>query len=191
MNRNIFIGLMLALLISTVGWAFYTIGIAGKQQHETNAAITDLNQRFDELAMVSDSYDMFKTRFDEQVALFEKLRATIPGNQNYAEALEKIRAAAQTEKLHIVSLSPMLSDAYPPLHQGFKRVTTHVECYPVEMKFYGSYLEVGAFLEALVNMDVTVNIARLSLETEMQSGGTLTCDLLLYTYIYVDKDQGA
>ncbi len=187
MNRNIFFTLIGTMAVMTIAWVWYSFGIAGKRLEEINGEVEALNEQFAELAMVADSYDQFKTSFDEQVEAFAALQETIPSNQEYAGTLEQIRDAAQELKLQIIALSPMLADAYPALHTGYKRVKTHVECYPVELKIYGDYLSIGQFVEEVEGMGDIVNIARLTLETEMEAGGTLSCDMLLFTYIFVEE----
>ena len=186
MNRNIFFGTIAVLVLTTVGWFYYTVGIAGARISELDVELNTINDRFNELAMVSESYEEFKLRFIEKVAAFDTLQNIIPGNQDYAMVLEQIRLAAERHKLQIISLAPQLNDIYPALSTEMSIPKNHVECYPVQIKFYGDYLTIGTFLDDLLDLDENVNIANLKLETEMEQGGTLTCELNLYTYIFIE-----
>lgn len=186
MNRNIFIATVAILLLSTVGVVYYTAAVSGARISVLNVELADINGRFDELAEVTESYDEFKLRFTEKVAHFDTLKTTIPDNQGYADVLEAIRALYEEHKLQIISLAPSLNDTYPALYVEMKIPKNHVECYPVQIKFYGDYLSIGAFMEDLIELDYLVNIANLKLETEMEYGGMLTCELNLYTYIFIE-----
>ncbi|MEA3286351.1 MAG: type 4a pilus biogenesis protein PilO [Candidatus Marinimicrobia bacterium] len=186
MNRNIFFSTLVALLLATSGWFYYTVVIAGNQISELETELRSINSRFNELAMVSESYEDFKLRFTEKVADFDTLKTVIPGNQDYATVLEQIRQTAERHKLQIISLAPSLNDIYPALHTELTIPRNHVECYPVQLKFYGDFLTIGSFLDDLLELKSNVNIANLKLETEMEHGGMLTCELNLYTYIFIE-----
>ncbi len=174
------------LLLSTVGWFYYTIAIAGSAISELEIELDEINGKFNELAMVSESYDDFKVRFNEKVEAFDTLKATIPDNVGYATVLEQIRQISEQHKLQITGLTPSLNDIYPALYTELKIPRNHVECYPVQLNFYGDYLTIGAFLDDLMKMETRVNIANIKLETEMEHGGMLTCELNLYTYIFIE-----
>ena len=186
MNRNLFYGTVIALVLTTVVWFYYTFAIAGNRITELQSELNVINARFDELAMVSESYDEFKLRFTEKVIAFDTLRSVIPGNQEYAKVLEQIRAATERHKLQIISLAPSLNDIYPSLFTEMKLAKNHIECYPVQIKFYGDYLTIGSFLDDILELKTQVNVANLKIETEMEHGGLLTCELNLYTYIFIE-----
>ncbi|MCF6237824.1 MAG: type 4a pilus biogenesis protein PilO [Candidatus Marinimicrobia bacterium] len=186
MNRNIFFSTLIALLVITIGWFYYTVVVAGTRISELDSELNAINQRFNELAMVSESYEEFKQRFIEKVADFDTLKSVIPDNQEYATALEEIRQIAERHKLQIISLAPILTDTYPALYIELTIPKNHVECYPVQLKFYGDFLTIGAFLDDLLELETLVNIANLKLETETEHGGLLTCELNLYTYIFIE-----
>jgi len=185
-NRNIFFGTIALLLLSTAGWFYYTVSIAGSEISELEVELAGLHNRFDELASVTESYDEFKIRFEEKVAQFDTLKTFIPANQQYASVLEEIRQISERHKLQILALEPSLNDTYPALYTEMKIPKNHVECYPVQIKFYGDFLTIGAFLDDLLEMPHLVNIANLKLETEMEYGGMLTCELNLYSYIFIE-----
>ncbi len=185
MNRNFFFTTLIVLLIATVGWFYYTVGIAGVRIGELDAELDHINSRFNELGKASEMDD-FKLRFNQKVADFDTLINVIPGNQGYASVLEDIRQTAERHKLQIISLAPSLNDTYPALYTELVIPRNHVECYPVQFKFYGDYLTIGSFLDDLLELKIQVNIANLKLETEMQYGGMLTCELNLYTYIFIE-----
>jgi len=185
-NRNIFIATVAFLLISTVGLTYYTAVVAGSRISELDVELAGINARFDELAEVTETYDEFKLRFTQKVADFDTLKTVIPDNQAYTQVLEAIRSLYEKHKLQVISLAPSLNDTYPALYTEMKIPRNHVECYPVQIKFYGDYLTIGAFLDDLLALDYLVNIANLKLETEMEYGGMLTCELNLYTYIFIE-----
>ncbi|MCF7826978.1 MAG: type 4a pilus biogenesis protein PilO [Candidatus Marinimicrobia bacterium] len=188
MNRNIFFGTIIFLVLATSGWFYYTVAVSGTRISELKLELKGINDRFDELAGITESYDEFKIRFMEKVEQFDTLKTIIPGNQGYGDVLEQIRQISERHKLQILSFDPSLNDTYPALYTEMKIPINHVECYPLQIKFYGDFLTIGAFLDDLLEMDKLVNIANIKLETEMQYGGMLTCELNLYTYIFI---QGA
>jgi len=187
-NRNIFFGTIIFLVLATSGWFYYTVAVSGPRISELEIELQGIKDRFDELAGITESYDEFKLRFMEKVEQFDTLKTIIPDNQGYASVLEEIRQISERHKLQIISLAPSLNDTYPALYTELKIPRNHVECYPVQIKFYGDFLTIGAFLDDLLEMRHLVNIANLKLETEMEFGGMLTCELNLYTYIFI---QGA
>jgi Tfp pilus assembly protein PilO len=187
-NRNIFFGTIVFLVLATGGWLYYTVSVAGGNISKLEVELAGINKRFDELASVTESYDEFKVRFSEKVAAFDTLRSIIPDNQGFGDVLEQIRQISERHKLQILSFDPSLNDTYPAIFAEMKIPKNHVECYPLQIKFYGDFLTIGAFLDDLLEMDKLVNIANIKLETEMQYGGMLTCELNLYTYIFI---QGA
>jgi len=187
-NRNIFFGTLIILILATGGWFYYTVAVAGSRISELELELDTINSRFDELAGVTESYDEFKLRFTEKIEQFDTLRTIIPDNQGYATVLEEIRQISERHKLQIISFDPSLNDIYPAIYAEMKIPKNHVECYPVQIKFYGDFLTIGAFLDDLLEMRNLVNIANIKLETEMEYGGLLTCELNLYTYIFI---QGA
>ncbi len=186
MNRNIFYSTVIALALATGSWFYYTVVIAGTRIAELDGELTTINDRFNELAMVSETYEDFKIRFLDKVVAFDTLKSVIPDNQEYATILEQIRQAAEKHKLQVISLAPSLNDTYPALYTEMTIPKNHIECYPVQIKFYGDFLTIGAFLDDLLELDNYVNIANLKLETEMEHGGLLTCELNLYTYIFIE-----
>lgn len=186
MNRNIFFGTLIALILATAGWFYYTVAVSGTKISELKVELEGINSRFDELAGVTESYDEFKLRFTEKVEQFDTLQTVIPHNQGFSSVLEAIRQITERHKLQILSFEPSLNDTYPALYTEMKIPKNHVECYPVQIKFYGDYLTIGAFLDDLLELPHLVNIANLKLETEMEYGGMLTCELNLYTYIFIE-----
>jgi Tfp pilus assembly protein PilO len=186
MNRNIFFSILALLVITTGAWLYYSFGIVGVKTRTLEAQLQEINDRFNELSMVSDSYDEFKLKFNQKLIAFDTLKTIIPDNQMYAGVLESIRQTAERHKLQIISLAPTLVDIYPPLYTNMKIARNHIECYPLQFKFYGDFLTIGAFLDDLMELETKVNIASLKLETEMEHGGMLTCELNLYTYIFIE-----
>ncbi len=70
MNRNIFFGTVIFLLLGTLGIFYYSVGVAGKEISELQVELDDINERFNELSMVSETYEEFKVRFSEKVTDF-------------------------------------------------------------------------------------------------------------------------
>ncbi|NQV43167.1 MAG: type 4a pilus biogenesis protein PilO [Candidatus Marinimicrobia bacterium] len=190
MNRNIFFGTIAFLVLATAGWFYYTVAVAGESISKLEAELADIHARFDELAGVTESYDEFKLRFSEKIENFDTLKTIIPDNQKYGDVLEQIRQISERHKLQILSFEPSLNDTYPALFTEMKIPKNHIECYPLQIKFYGDFLTIGAFLDDLLEMRQHVNIANIKLETEMEYGGMLTCELNLYTYIFIEGEKG-
>ena len=91
MNRNIFFGTIIFLLLATGGWFYYTVAVAGASSSELKVELEGINNRFDELASVTESYDEFKLRFSEKIEHFDTLKTVVPDNQDYGSVLEQIR----------------------------------------------------------------------------------------------------
>ena len=186
MHRNLFFTTTIILLLTSVGWFYYTFGVAGNRISKLETELETIDARFTELAMVSETYEEFKIRFTEKVVDFDTLKTIVPDNQGYARVLEEIRQTAERHKLQIISLAPSLNDIYPALYTEMRIPKNHIECYPVQFNFYGDYLTIGTFLDDLMELGMQVNIANLKIETEMEHGGMLTCELNLYTYIFIE-----
>jgi len=129
-NRNIFFGTIVFLLLATGGWFYYTVAVAGASISELEVELAGINSRFDELAGVTESYDEFKLRFSEKIEQFDTLRTVVPNNQDYGSVLEQIRQISERHKLQILSFDPSLNDTYPALYAEMKIPQNHVECYP-------------------------------------------------------------
>lgn len=186
MSKNIFFTIIGTLVVASAAWAYISFGLLGRQKTDLDAELQDLNQRFDELAEVSETYDEFKLSFNQQMAEFDTLRQIIPSNDTYSASLERIRSAAENNRLEIIALQPKLIDVYPAIYANMTLMKSHIECYIVDMKVYGDYLTIAKFLDDVQDLEMEVNLARIKMESEMEEGGTLLCEIQLYTYIYIE-----
>lgn len=186
-RKKIFYSLLVFLILSTSVWIWADWIIIGGKNREYKKKIDIFNQRFTELENVSETYPELKKMYDIRISDFDSLKFKIPDNAAYVSVLESIRDLAKRQNVQIISISPNLSGTYPAIKSHLKFTGKHIERYTVQLQIYGDYLSIGAFLEEILSMPMIVNVGKISLETELEEGYGLSCELLLYTYIFFDE----
>ena len=139
------------------------------------------------LAKIEESYDDVKKRHLDQTLEFDSLKLTIPGFDTYAEVIQSIRAIANKQAIKIESFLPEMDDSFPALKTKLNYTGKHIERRPIQLRLYGNYLTIGLFLEEILRLEKTVNIHSIHLETVLNESEILSCDLVLFAYIYFDE----
>jgi Tfp pilus assembly protein PilO len=186
--RNAFLILILVLVGSSLWWGWAEIHVNGQKIERYQSELDELEKKSHDLIEVQESYQLVRQRFDTKVVEFDSFKTKVLVDEDsYIHLLEQIRELGQKQNVNIVSLSPIREDSYPGIKHGLKQTHKHIVRYPVQVRLLGDYLTIGAFLEQLLALPVTVNIGRVSLETELGSGGYLACELVLYTYMFREQ----
>lgn len=185
-GKTLFYSLVAVLALSTGLGIWNYLGVRGKDLRKYNRELERLNQEYTELERASDTYPRVKTRFDDTVFDFDSLKAHIPNHDNYVQVLELIRSLAGRQNVEIISLSPDLSDTFPALKQYLTFTKKHLARYAVQLRIQGDYLTIGTFLDLLLDLPTTITIGKVSMETELNQAGVLSCELVLYTYVFLE-----
>jgi len=186
--RNTFFILVFTLFVATAWWVWANIYVNGQQIDYHKKELAKLEKQFQDLIEVQESYDKVKARHQSKLAEFDTLKTVIVyGQDAYIRHLEGIRNLAQKQNIQISTLSPSMEDSFPAIKSQLRFTKKHIERYPVQIRMLGDFLTIGAFLEELLALPVTVNIGRISMETELTSAGNLACEIILYTYVFLDQ----
>lgn len=174
------------LALAVALWVWDRVWLTGRQVRETKKEFAVLNKEYRDLNEIietsADVMEVMKTT----VANFDSLRLVIPERESYVRVLESIREIAARQNVEIVTLSPIREDSYPAIKHKLKLRRKYIERYPLQVRLFGKFINIGTFLEELLAMPAQVNIGRISIETELESTGTLACEIVLYTYNFVD-----
>jgi len=186
-DRNIFFALITILVISTSMWIYYDVMENGKEINKLEKKYSGIENNFIMLAQIEESYDEVKQKHSDTIEYFDSLKTTIPTFDKYTNVLEKIRRLANKQAITIESFHPKMDDSFPALKTKLKYTQKHVERRPIQLRLYGTYFTIGAFLEEILKFDKIVNIHSLNLETELSDANMLSCDLVLFAYIFFDE----
>jgi len=186
-KKKIFYSLLVFLILSTSVWIWADWIIIGGKNREYKKRIDIFNQRFTELENVSETYPELKKMYDIKISDFDSLKVKIPNIDVYVLGLEMIRNLAEKQNVKIISLSPDLSDTYPAIKNHLKFTGKHIERYTGQVQLQGDFLSIGTFLTELLTLPMTINIGKIRIESELSKGEDLSCELVVYTYIFFDK----
>ena len=186
-NKTIFYVLVSLLIIVGSWWLGVNVFKNGKQVRQQKMELAEYQEKFQQLSEVTESYSVVKERHRVQMSKFDSLKSIIPDRDSFIAVLEEIRRLTRQQNVEVKSLSPVLEDSYPSIKTKLKFTNKHIERYPVKLNITGKFLTIGAFLEELLSMPTIVNVGRISVETELESGIGLSCDLVLYAYMFVDE----
>lgn len=159
----------------------------GGQIRAYGKELARLDRKSQELSQLMESHADLKKSYESTLMQFDSLRATIPDRESYVQVLEHIREIARKQHVEIVTFSPLREDSYPGIKHKLRFTGKYIERYPVQLRIFADFLTIGAFLEELLAMPSIVNIGKINLETELGAEGVLACELLLYTYNFVNK----
>lgn len=185
-DRMIFFSLISLIIISTLWWLYTDIWMNGAKTDELEKKMVVIEKNFQMMAQIEESYDDVKNRHMIQMLEFDSLKTTVPGYDTYAEVLQSIRDAANKESITIESFHPEMDDSFPALKTKLKFTGKHIERRPIQLRIYGNYMTIGSFLEEILQFEKIVNIHSIHLETELNNSELLSCDLVLFAYIYFD-----
>lgn len=175
--------------LATVLWVSDRIWMTGGKARESRREFARLHREYRDLNQIieanTDLMEVMKATQEE----FDSLRFVIPKREAYVNVLESVREIAARQNVEIITLSPIREDSYPAIKNWLKVSQKYVERYSLQVRLSGKFINIGAFLEELMGMSAMVNIGRISMETELESEGTLACEIVLYTYNLVDGGQ--
>ncbi len=176
---------IITVLVLAIGaWIYQDIYVYGQRKSELRAEIIRLDQKFKELSDVRNTYDQVKRAFDNKVASLDTLRGRVTvDNKEFLELINSIRELAVQNNINVPTIQPTLEDSYPAIKTGLKLTDKYIVRYIVQLTLRGDYLSIGQFLEKLVNHPKLFNIGRLSMDTEIETPGVLSCRLVLYSYM--------
>jgi len=117
------------------------------------------------------------------------LKATIPTLDTYANVIEEVRKIADKQSLKIESFRPEMDDSYPALKTKLNFTELHIERRPIQLRVYGNYFTIGSFLEEILELNEIINIHSIQIETELSESNIISCDLVLFAYIYFEKNR--
>ena len=186
-ERLIFFSLISLLITSTLWWVYADVMQNGGKIGELENEYAGIEKNFLILAKIEESYDDVKKRHLDQTLEFDSLKLTIPGFDTYAEVIQSIRAIANKQAIKIESFLPEMDDSFPALKTKLNYTGKHIERRPIQLRLYGNYLTIGLFLEEILRLEKTVNIHSIHLETVLNESEILSCDLVLFAYIYFDE----
>ncbi len=183
----IFFSLISVIIISTIWWLYADVWQNGATTDVLEKKMVAIEKNFDMMAQIEESYDDVKNRHKIQTSEFESLKTTIPGYNTYAEVLQSIREVANKQEIIIETFHPEMDDSFTALKTKLKFTGKHIERRPIQLRIYGNYMTIGSFLEDILRLEKTVNIHSILLETELNNSEILSCDLVLFAYIYFDE----
>ncbi len=188
-DRMIFFSLISLIIISTLWWLYTDVWMNGAKTDELEKKMVSIEKNFQMMAQIEESYDDVKNRHMIQTREFDSLKTTIPGYDTYAEVLQSIRDIANKELITIESFHPEMDDSFPALKTKLKFTGKHIERRPIQLRIYGNFMTIGSFLEEILQLEKIVNIHSIHLETELNNSELLSCDLVLFAYIYFDDNK--
>jgi len=187
MFRNVFIAIVASLLFFSLIWMYDTLYFDGNRKTLYVAKRIQVEGYFDEIAKVEDSYEGLEDRFEKKLKDFDKLKNTIPNRNEFIKIFDQIRRLAETHKVKLVSLNPILDDSFPNIKDNLKLTTKHIERIPVQIQCSGKYLNIGEFIDDVTNLRYLVNIGRATISTDMDFGGQINCELVLFAYRFIEE----
>ncbi|MFQ6607317.1 MAG: type 4a pilus biogenesis protein PilO [Fidelibacterota bacterium] len=190
-DRLIFYALVSMLVISTVWWVYADVVENGTEIKRLEKNLTSIDNNFIMLAKIEESYEDVKEKHAEQIVGFDSLKAFIPTFDAYAEVLEAIRSTANKQAINIESFHPELDDSFPALKTKLTFTKKHIERRPIQLRIYGNFMTIGSFLEELLQLEKTVNIYSILIETELNDSEILSSDIVLFAYIFIDESKKA
>lgn len=190
-ERLIFFSLISLLTTTTLWWVYADVVQNGSEIEELENEYAGIEKNFLILAEIEESYDDVKKRHSDQSLEFDSLKLSIPGFDTYAEVIQSIRGIASKQDIKIESFHPEMDDSFPALKTKLNYTGKHIERRPIQLRLYGNYMTIGSFLEEILRLEKTVNIHSIHLETELNKSKILSCDLVLFAYIYFDEYKKA
>ena len=186
-DRTVFFSLISLIIISTLWWIYADVWKNGSETIVLEKKMDGIEKNFLMMAQIEDTYDEVKNRHTIQTREFDSLKATIPGFETYAEVLQSIRELANKQGITIETFHPEMDDSFAALKTKLKFTGKHIERRPIQLRVYGNFLTIGSFLEEILRLEKTVNIHSIHLATDLNNSEILSCDLVLFAYIYFDE----
>ncbi len=175
-------------VIIFVGWLWINTSVFHKQHDTAQISLSEIEGKLATLEMVKKKYPDIEEQLELWQTYVDSLRDRFPTKDTYMSQMQVIRETAEKHQIEILSFSPNIKDSFPALHTLVQSSSEHIERYPVQIRLFGTYLDIGAFTEELHTLDFIVNIGNIKLETEFSKPGGLVCNLVLFTYMMKNGD---
>ncbi len=186
-SRLTFFALLIFLLLATFTWIWYDFIVFGRQITAKENKVEKIDREFEKLNDIKGDFGTIQVRYDSSLAQFDTLKKVISEPKDYVTVLETIRSIAKKQDIEIESFRPLQEDTFPTIKYLLTFTGKHLVRRPIQMRISGDFLTIGTFLEEVLKMKSLVNIESLTIETELNEGGVLTCDLVLFSYIFLEN----
>ncbi len=187
--KRTYIILLAVLVVAFLWWAVKVIYIDGGNLIQKQEELSRVEKQIETLNLSVEYYPLIKAHFTKSEADFDTLQYSLSSHNNFVDVLEKIRSVAKKQNIRIISFSPDLRDSFPAIKYQLVTTKKHIERIPIQFQFMGDFFSITAMIEEFVNSDALINIGSLDIESELEPGGALTGEMLLYTYWYVAGDR--
>lgn len=187
--KRTYIILLSVLVVAFLWWAVKVIYIDGGNLIRKQGELARVEKQIETLNLSMEYYPLIKAQFTKSEADFDTLQYSLSSHNNFVDVLEKIRSVAKKQNIRIISFSPDLKDSFPAIKYQLVTTKKHIERIPIQFQFLGDFFSITAMIEEFVNSDEVINIGSLDIESELELGGALTGEMLLYTYWYVAGDR--
>jgi len=186
-NRKIFYLFLLLLIIAASWWGLKIILLDGNQLIQKKNDLASLDAKIKILNQTVEYYPVVKSQYRNVVTDFDTLQYDISTHDTYVDVLEKIRYLARKQGIQIISLSPDLTDSFPSIKSQLTTTQKYIERIPVQLHILGDLASIVALIQELAAGEEIINVGTMSIESELEVGGKLSGELLLYTYWLVDE----
>ncbi len=183
-RQTLFIALTGLLVLAFSGWSWAKFSVYGPSIETSSKELKELQTRSKDMEFIKSNIISMKNTFENTKIEFDTLKSTVPDNNSYVNLLQEIRELANKHDIRIISFSPRLMDSFPAIKTFLTYSPKHIERYPVQIRLFGEYLKLGAFMEEMLVLPSIVNIGRLTLESELTQEGGISCTMVLFTYMY-------
>ncbi|NOZ09151.1 MAG: type 4a pilus biogenesis protein PilO [FCB group bacterium] len=181
--------LMTVLIIASLWWAVKVIYIDGGNLIRKQDELAQVEKQIETLNQSVEYYPLIKAQFTKSESDFDTLQYSLSSHNNFVDILEKIRSVAKKQNIRIISFSPDLRDSFPAIKYQLVTTQKHVERIPIQFQFLGDFFSITAMMEEFMNSEEMINIGSIDIESELELGGALTGEMLLYTYWYVAGER--
>lgn len=185
-RQTLFIVLTGLLVVAFSGWSWAKFSVYGPSIDKSSRELKELKTRLQDMEFIKGNSTNMKNTFEKTKMEFDTLKSLIPNNESYVNLLQEVRKLANKNEVEIISFSPRLIDSFPAIKTFLTKSPKHIERYPVEIRMLGKFKNLTTFIEEILELPRTVNIGRLKLESELLKTGSLSCDLVLYTYMFLN-----
>ncbi len=187
--KNTFYAITTILIIASLWWVVKVIFLDGQNLLQKQAELKGVETQIESLNQAVEYYPLIKAQFTKNEIDFDTLQYVLSSHNNFVDVLEKIRSVAKKQNIRIISFSPDLKDSFPAIKYRLKTTKKHIERIPIQFQFMGDFFSIAAMIDEFVDAREQINIGSLNIESELELGGSLTGEMLLYTYWFVSGDQ--
>lgn len=175
---------LIGLILITGSWLWINCGVLSQTKETNHDKLNEIDRRISEMETVKNKYPDIDSQLSSWGDYLNTLKLQIPTKILYMDQLQTIRELAEKHQIEILSFSPDINNSFPAIHSLTGSIPKHIERYPVLIRLFGTYLNVGAFCEELQEIETVVNIGNIKFETELSRSGGVVCHLILFTYMF-------